>query len=450
MTPTTFTRRLDAGNIGACGPTSGMLTDRYELTMLDAAVLDGTANNRAVFEVFARRLPVGRRYGVVAGTGRIVDALSRFRFAADDLAMLAEFMSPPGLAFLADYRFTGTVWGYPEGELYFANSPLLRIEGTFADTLLETVVLSILNHDCAVASAASRMFNAAHGKALIEMGGRRTDEHAAAHAARAAYVAGFAATSNLLAGREFGIPTAGTAAHAFTLAHPTEREAFDSLIARLGAGTTLLVDTYDTTEGVTNAVAAARNAGAAGPGAIRIDSGDLFDEAHRARALLDALGATATRIIVSGDLDEYQIVALEAAGAPVDVYGVGTSVVTGSGHPAAGIVFKLVAVADGPDPRAPLRPVAKRQPGKATVAGVKVAWRSSESGGRLLSEHVVAGSDLPFGATSLQVPLVVDGQPVYADTLELARARHATGMCSLPDEGRDPVAGLPALPTLTD
>lgn len=427
---------------------TGMLTDRYELTMLDSAILAGTAANRAVFEVFARTLPAGRRYGVVAGTQRVVDALGRFRFTAADLTVLSEFVSPAGLAVLADYRFAGTVWGYPEGELYFANSPLLRIEGTFADTLVETLVLGILNHDCAVASAASRMVAAANDKPLIEMGGRRTDEWAAAHAARAAFIAGFASTSNMWAGRHYGLPTAGTAAHSFTLAHRSEREAFDALIARLGTNTTLLVDTYDTPVGIANAVAAARAAGAPGPGAIRIDSGDLVDESRRARAQLDALGACSTRIIVSGDLDEYAIAALEAADAPVDMYGVGTQVVTGSGHPAAGMVFKLVAVADSAGPGAPLRPVAKRQIGKATVAGPKAVWRTVGRDGHLIAEHVVANTLLPRRERSMQTALMVAGEPVFADTVDAARARHTVARSLLPVGATRPDAGAPAIPTL--
>jgi len=251
------------------------------------------------------------------------------------------------------------------------------------------------------------------------------------------------------AGRHYGLPTAGTAAHAFTMAHRTEREAFDALIARLGTATTLLVDTYDIPAGIANAVAAAQAAGAAGPGAIRIDSGDLIGEARRARAQLDALGASATRIVVSGDLDEYGIAALEAAGAPVDVYGVGTRVVTGSGHPAAGLVFKLVAVADGPGPDEPLRPVAKRQIGKATVAGPKTVWRTIGNDGRLLAEHVVANGRLPHGEQSLQKALMVDGEPVFADTVDAARARHTYARRLLPVGADDLDAGAPAVPTVT-
>src|SRR5207244_4365597 len=173
---------------------------------------------------------------------------------------------------LADYRFAGDVSGYPEGELYFPGSPILTVSGTFAEcVILETLILSVLNHDCAVAAGAARMVTAARGRPVIEMGSRRTHEDAAVAAARAAYLAGFAFTSNLEAGRRYGIPTAGTAAHAFTLLHDDERAAFEAQVAALGAGTTLLVDTYDITRGIELAVEVA----GPGLGAVRIDSGDL-------------------------------------------------------------------------------------------------------------------------------------------------------------------------------
>ena len=216
--------------------------------------------------------------------------------------------------------------GYREGELYFPGSPLLTIEGSFADAvMLETLALSILNYDSAVATAAARMSVAAGERPLAEMGSRRASEEAAVAAARAAYIAGFAATSNLEAGRRWGVPTMGTAAHAWTLLHDSEEDAFRSQIDALGAGTTLLIDTYDIAEGVRTAVRVA------GPelGGVRIDSGDLPIVAGEVRALLDELGATNTRITVTSDLDEYALAALAAS--PVDSYGVGTSVATGSG-----------------------------------------------------------------------------------------------------------------------
>ncbi|MGH8971239.1 MAG: nicotinate phosphoribosyltransferase, partial [Actinomycetes bacterium] len=332
--------------------------------MLRAALGDGTGGRRCVFELFARRLPEGRRYGVVAGTGRLLDAVESFRYDEEELAFLVE----AGVAdestcdWLRDYRFTGDLTGYPEGELYFPGSPVLTVEGTFAEAVvLETLALSVMNHDCAVASAASRMVTAAGERPCIEMGSRRTHEEAAVAAARAAYLAGFASSSNLAAGRRHGLPTTGTAAHSFTLLHDTEAGAFRGQLDALGVGTTLLVDTYDIAAGIRSAVEAA------GPdlGAVRIDSGDLGVLAHQARQQLDSLGARNTRIVLSGDLDEYALAAL--AGAPVDAYGVGTSVVTGSGAPTAEFVYKLVEV-EG-------RPVAKRSEHKTTVGGRKTALR---------------------------------------------------------------------------
>src|SRR4051812_22679123 len=349
-------------------PSTAFLTDYYELTMLGAALRSGVAQHRSVFEVFARKLPPGRRYSVACGAGRIVDDIARFRFGEPELSFLLgrKLVDEPTAEWLSEYRFSGCIDAYAEGEIFFPGSPLLTVEAPFAEAvLLETLVLSVLNHDCAIAAAAARMVCAAGGRPLVEMGGRRTHEQAAVAAARAAYVAGFASTSNLEAGRRYGIPVAGTSAHAFTLAHPSEDAAFRAQLDALGSGTTLLVDTYDTEAGIRRAVAAA------GPalGAIRLDSGDPLEEAPKARQLLDSLGATDTRIIVTGDLDEYAIEELCALS--VDGYGVGTRLVSGSGAPTAQLVYKLVAVADSAGRDAPLRPVAKTSIGKATVGGRK-------------------------------------------------------------------------------
>ena len=324
-------------------PSTALLTDHYELTMLQAALHSGAASRRCVFETFARRLPSGRRYGVLAGTGRVLDAIEGFRFGDAELEDLRarEVVDSTTLDFLADYRFEGDIWGYAEGETYFPYSPVLVVESDFAHgVILETVILSILNHDTAVASAASRMTGAAGSRPVIEMGSRRTHEESAVAAARAAYIGGFASTSNLEAGRRYGVPTGGTAAHSFTLLHESEREAFAAQVASLGTGTTLLVDTYDVSEGVRTAVEVAGT----DLGGVRLDSGDLVVQASEVREQLDALGATETKIVVTSDLDEYAIAALAAA--PVDTYGVGTRVVTGSGHPTASMVYKLVARED--------------------------------------------------------------------------------------------------------
>ena len=313
---------------------TALLTDRYELTMLDAALQDGTAARPSVFEVFTRRLPAGRRYGVVAGVARVVDALAAFRFDDDVLRWLEaeRVVGPTTLRWLADFRFRGDVHAYREGEPHFGGSPVMTVVAPFGEALvIETLVLSILNHDSAIAAAAARMVSAAGGRRLLEFGSRRTHEEAAVAAARSAALVGFDATSNLEAGRRYGIPTAGTTGHAFVLAHDDERAAFASQVTTTGPATTLLVDTYDTASGLETALDVA----GADLGGVRIDSGDLADEARRARSALDAAGATGARVVVSGDLDEHAIAAL--ADAPVDAYGVGTSLVTGSGAPTVGL-----------------------------------------------------------------------------------------------------------------
>ncbi|WP_309647261.1 nicotinate phosphoribosyltransferase [Nocardioides sp.] len=415
----------------------GLLTDRYELTMLSSFVTDGSAHHRAVFEAFSRRLPDGRRYGLLAGLGRLLPLLAGFRFDADEVSwLLAEgVVNDVTAAYLRDFRFTGDIDGYREGDLYFPHSPVLTVAGTLGEcVVLETLVLSVLNHDTAIASAASRMVTAARGRPLVEMGSRRTHEEAAISAARAAYVAGFASTSNLAAGLRHGVPTVGTAAHAFTLAYATEAEAFRSQVAAQGVGTTLLVDTYDIEQGIRTAVAVAGR----DLGAIRIDSGDLAEESHRARILLDSLGATSTRIIVTSDLDEYVITAL--ADAPIDGYGVGTRVVTGSGHPTASLVYKLVAVADSPD--APLRPVAKNSADKASSGGRKTAHRTYDDG-RLVAETFTvdsAGRD-----DAVQVPLLRAGRIVHEPTLEEVRAHAAASLASLPPSALAVSGGPPHL-----
>lgn len=422
---------------------SALLTDHYELTMLQAALADGTASRRCVFEVFTRRLPPGRRYGVLAGTGRFLDALSAFRFAEAEMSWLADqrVVDEATLDWLADYRFRGSIDGYAEGEVYVPGSPVLTVEGTFADGIvLETLALSILNHDSAVAAAAARMRIAAAGRPCIEMGSRRTHEEAAVAAARAAYIAGFASTSNLEAGRRHGIPTAGTTAHAFVLLHGTERDAFAAQIAALGEDTTLLVDTYD----VMSAVRTAVEATGGRLGAVRLDSGDLLPQTHAVRRLLDDLGASTTSIVVTGDLDEHAIAGLSAA--PADVYGVGTSVVTGSGAPTCSMVYKLVAREDD---AGLLSPVAKRSPGKPSIGGRKWARRRLDDAGVAVAEIVGTGVE-PGAETgrALQVPLVRDGIRVAHATVDDARDRLSASLAELPDEALRLSAGDPAVPTV--
>ena len=419
-----------------------LLTDRYELTMIAAALADGTADRDCVFELFARRLPHGRRYGVVAGTGRLLEALPHFCFGPDELAALREqgVDDPRLLDWLAGFRFGGHIEGYAEGELYFPGSPVLTVRASFAEgVLLETLALSMLNHDSAIASAAARMVSAACGRPCIEMGSRRTHEEAAVAAARAAHLAGFAASSNLEAGRRHGVPTTGTSAHAFTLLHDDERAAFRAQVDTLGTGTTLLVDTFDVEQGIRTAVEVA----GPGLGGIRLDSGDLPTLATWARGLLDELGATRTKIIVTSDLDEYAIAGLQAA--PVDGYGVGTSLVTGSGAPTVGMVYKLVE-RNG-------IPVAKKSEGKRSVGGRKFAVRRHDRHGTAEAEVVSSSPIEPrAGDRHLVVPLVESGRVLVDDAprgaLRRARAHHATVREALPAEAWALSRGEPVLETV--
>ncbi len=433
--------------------TTSLLTDRYELTMLQAALVDGTADRHCVFEVFTRRLPAGRRYGVLAGTGRVLEALPSFRFEEADLDWLASagVVDSRTLDYLADYRFTGSITGYAEGEIFFPHSPVMVVEGTFAEAvLLETLVLSILNFDSAVASAASRMTAAAVGRPCLEMGARRAHEQAAVAAARAAAVAGFAGTSNLEAGRRYGLATIGTAAHAFTLLHDDETAAFASQVAAQGPETTLLVDTYDIHGGVERAVAVAGT----DLGAVRLDSGDLAVLAIDVRRQLDTLGARNTKIVVTSDLDEYAIAALAAA--PVDSYGVGASLVTGSGAPTCGMVYKLVARTDS---AGKLTSVAKASTAKTSVGGRKRGARRYGDDHRAVEEVLIEGDDAavlawqpPADVRELSVPLVTDGivdpRWVGVEGVRTATDHHSSARAELPRGARRLSSGDPALPTV--
>ena len=432
---------------------TALLTDRYELTMLGAALRDGTAARPCVFELFSRRLSGGRRFGVVAGTGRLLSLLRDFRFGDDELRFLrdAQVVDAASLTYLENYTFTGSISGYREGELYFPGSPILTVEGSFADAVvLETLALSVLNHDSAVATAAARMSIAAGDRPLAEMGSRRAAEHSAVAAARAAYIAGFRATSNLEAGRRWGIPTMGTAAHSWTLLHETEEDAFRAQISSLGTDTTLLVDTYDIRTGVETAI---RVAGT-GLGGVRIDSGDLPIVAAEVRAQLDGLGATETRITVTSDLDEYAIASLAAS--PVDSYGVGTSVVTGSGYPTASMVYKLVARQDA---AGAWISVAKASADKASQGGRKAAFRTLADGVATAETVVVSDGfeelDKPAehpDSRPLQVRFVENGDidtafEGAAGTAS-ARAHHLRVREELPVQALALSKSDPAIPTV--
>ncbi|MBT2586193.1 nicotinate phosphoribosyltransferase [Arthrobacter sp. ISL-95] len=429
-------------------PATSLYTDHYELTMLQAALHSGAAHRRSVFEAFARRLPDGRRYGVVGGTGRLLEGIADFRFGDAELAFLEQnkVVNQETLDFLADYKFSGDIWGYAEGDAYFPNSPILIVESTFAEAcILETFILSVLNHDSAIASAASRMTSAAGTRPCIEMGSRRTQEESATAAARAAVIAGFASTSNLEAGRRYGIKTVGTAAHSFTLLHDTEREAFEAQIATFGPGTSLLVDTYDVETAVRTAVELAGDK----LGAVRLDSGDLIAQAQWVRQLLDELGNVNTRIVVTSDLDEFAIAALQSA--PVDSYGVGTSLVTGSGAPTASMVYKLVSRTND---AGEFISVAKAAKNKASVGGRKYALRKLNERGRATQEVVGIGHRPEDDGNDRELlhQFVKNGEVLPGWTgpegVIRARERHAATMAELPAVVNRLQRGEAAIPTI--
>lgn len=419
--------------------TSALKTDRYELTMLDAALASGEANRTVVFEVFARSLPAGRRFGVFAGVGRLIEEIQNFRFTSEQLEFLKSenIVGEATLEYLKNYSFSGTVEGFEEGEIFFGNSPVLTVVGTFAEcVILETLVLSVLNYDSAVASAAARMRLAAGSRKLIEMGSRRANEDAAVAAARASYVAGFDATSNLQAQFQYGIPTLGTSGHAFTLLFKTEREAFEAQLSAMGAGTTFLVDTFDVESAVKSAVELTEG----NLGSVRIDSGDLAETADRVRRQLDSAGAHATKITVTNDLDEDAIASLRSA--PVDSFGVGTSLVTGSGAPTAGFVFKLVSKKVGDS----WIDVSKLSVGKSNLPGRKMVARIVENGTAIRD---LISSDLPSSGRPLQVMYIDSGTVLRRPDLLAARLRFSDSLSELPASSKRLSDGEPALQVST-
>lgn len=427
--------------------TTSLLTDHYELTMLQAALASGTAHRRCTFEVFTRRLPAGRRYGVLAGTGRFLEGLQSFRFDDEDLSFLASrnVVNAQTLKYLENFRFTGNIRGYVEGEIFFPHSPVVQVEATFAEAcVLETYLLSILNYDSAVASAASRMTAAAGHRPCIEMGSRRAHERAAVSAARAAAIAGFTATSNLEAGRRYGLHTLGTSAHAFTLLYDSEREAFEAQLQSLGARTTLLADTYD----VENAVRLGVELAGEELGGVRLDSGDLVASAQRVRELLDSLGNHNTKITVTSDLDEYAIASLAAA--PVDSYGVGTRLVTGSGAPTSAMVYKLV---ERENAAGELEPVAKTSAGKRSPGGAKQAARRHNSLGIATAELIGTGNNPAAleNTRDLIRDFVVSGEllPGFTgkEAVRNATERHSASLAELPESARRLSEGEPVIPT---
>jgi len=431
--------------LGARAPTSRALhTDLYQLTMAVGYLRRGTADTPVVCEAFVRRLPRRRSFLLVAGLARAVDYLCGLRFTEEQVAYLEQLDIFRGRIDrelkrrLLGFRFEGDLWAMPEGTVAFANEPLVRVEAPLWQAqLVETSLLSILNHSTLVASKAARIVAAARGAGVMEFGTRRTHADAALDAARSAYIAGCIGTSNVAAGFSYGIPVYGTMAHMWTMVHADEAAAFDSYLEVYPERATLLVDTYGTLGGTRRACRAARARGdVRALGAVRLDS-ELFDGegrptgiCRRVRQILDAEGFCHTRIVVSDDMNEDRIQALLDAGEPIDAFGVGTEMVTSKDAPALGGVYKVVWVGDASG-----RAAMKLSPGKVTYPGVHQVRRQLGPQGTIerdlltLAQEELPGE--PLLCRVLERGAIASGAEHLHD-LERARARARAQIATLP------------------
>ena len=456
MNPGVFPADPSSSLSGAAA--SALTTDQYELTMA-ASYLSQSMNGPAAFDLFVRRLPASRRFFVAAGMADALEYLENLRFTESDLAYLRGLgtFGEDFLDYLADFRFTGDVWSIPEGEIFFPGEPLMRVEAPLIEAqIIETALLATVGHQTSVASKAARVALAAGDREFVDFAARRTHgPEAALRGARAAFIAGAGATSNVYAGKQYGIPLSGTMAHSYVMAFNDERDAFRTFAHDFPEATVLLIDTYDTVEGARRAVEVAHEVADKGITlrAVRIDSGDLGALAVQVREVLDAGGCEDVRIIVSGDLDEYRIAELLTAGAPIDSFGVGTQMGVSADAPALSAVYKLVEY-EG-------RPVMKLSTGKESLPGRKQLWReyaTGADGAEVLVGDVVGLEDEP-GITGqpLLEHVIAGGRLTGAGgTLADARDRCARGLASLPAEFRSledydgavPVQTSPALDAL--
>jgi nicotinate phosphoribosyltransferase len=423
---------------------TALLTDRYELAM--AASYHGRGmNHQAVFELFMRRLPPHRHWLVAAGLGPTLRLVRELHFGARELEYLASLgYRDDFLDYLSDLRFSGNVDALPEGTVFFANEPLVRVSAPRIEAqLLETLLLNQLNFQTMVATKAARVVLAAGGgdpgagESVVDFSPRR--DHgidAAMKVARSAAVAGCGGTSNMAAALRYGLDPVGTMAHSYVMSFPTEREAFEAFLEDHPESAVLLVDTYDTVEGVRNAIEAAAGTGVTLTG-VRLDSGDIDALSREARRLLDEAGMTETQVVASGDLEEGRIAELVAAGAPIDVWGVGTDLGTSRDSPVVNGVYKLVA--DRPGAGDDWRGVAKLSADKQTVAGVKQVFRSYD-GGAMVGD-VIGAADEELDGEPLLMPAMQGGEIVHSETLEVIRERVHAQLAALPDRLRRPEAG---------
>jgi nicotinate phosphoribosyltransferase len=415
-----------------------LLTDLYEFTMAAALLAEGKADESATFSLFVRNLPPSRGYLVAAGLHEAVRFLRQWRFDEDAVARLGESapFDPAFLEWLREVRFDGRVRAVPEGRIVFGNEPLIEIEAPFgAAQLLETALLFLFTFPTAVATKAARCREAGAGRTLVDFGLRRAHgADAGLAAARAAAIAGFAATSNVAAAVRFGLPASGTMAHSFLTAvacndPSAELDAFRAFAEHYRGDPVLLVDTWDTAGGVDHAITMAKELAAQGRrlAGVRLDSGDIATLARMARARLDAAGLPEVAVFASGGLDEYEIARLMTAGAPIDGFGVGTNFATAADAPTLESVYKLVAV-DG-------QPMAKRSTGKATLPGPKQVWRRPGFGGDVLA---LADEPNPApGAEPLLEEVDLAAEPDDRAAVALARERFETEWSVLPKKYRD-------------
>jgi len=405
----------------------GLLTDLYELNMA-ASYLRRGMTGPATFSLFARRLPAERGFLVAAGLEDCLQFLQGFSLTPDDLGYLRsdQGYGADVLRELARLRFTGEVRAVPEGRVVFAGEPLLEVTAPVAEAqLAETVLLNHMTFQTSVATKAARCVLAAAGAQVVDFAFRRTQGIEAGLAvARTSAIAGFSATSNVEAARRYGLTAAGTMAHSFIEAFPSEEEAFTAFAQDFPGKTTFLVDTYDTEQGVRTAIKVARRLAVPGPVGVRLDSGDLAALARLTRRMLDDAGLPGARIFASGGLDEWAIAELAACGAPIDAYGVGTKMGVSADAPYLDTAYKLVSYAG--------RPVMKLSPGKVTQPGAKQVYRGPSAD--LLG---LRGETAPPGWQPLLVPVMRDGRRVAEpEPLRLARERCATDLAWLPAAAR--------------
>lgn len=409
---------------------SGLLTDLYELTMA-AGYIETGFEARATFELFVRNLPPQRNFLVAAGLEQALEFLENVRFGADDIAYLRAHpvfghIGPRFFEYLEKFHFAGDVWAMPEGTVFFPGEPFLRVVAPIADAqIVETCLLATLNFQTMIASKAARVQAAADGRPVIEFGTRRAHGiESGVLAARAAYIGGCQGTSNVMAGKRFGIPIFGTQAHSWIMAHADEEEAFRRFLEIFPEHAVLLVDTYDVRAAVEKIIAMGRK-----PRGIRLDSGDVAADSVWARGRLDAAGWQDVQVFASGDLDEDRMAALLASGARIDAFGVGTALATSSDAPALGVIYKLVEIERGGE----VHSAAKLSRAKVTYPGRKQVFRMAGANGKFAEDVIALEGEQFAGAEPLLVPVMREGRRVLpAEELTETQKRCLANLERLP------------------